>query len=92
MMGSIFAKLGSLLYWLVGWKLTGCRENITVVYLHIGACRYSMVCVLHGCEKFVIMAPSDSILYAAYQYISTISPALFGSHGMSADACSCRQW
>jgi hypothetical protein len=63
MMGSMFAKVGILLY----WKVTGCREKITVVYLclHIGACRYWIVCVLHGCDNFAIMAPSGSMLYAA---------------------------
>jgi hypothetical protein len=44
---------------------SGCREKVTFVYLHIDAFRYSMMCLLHGREKFVIMAPSDSILYAA---------------------------
>lgn len=38
-----------------------CRPcgRITSVYMYIGACcYYSMMCLLHGHERFAIMAPS----------------------------------
>lgn len=73
MIGSMFCGLGGyfscgLLCWMLAVSAgSGAVDHlsyrpcgrITSVYMYIGACcDYSMMCLLHGHERFAIMAPS----------------------------------